>query len=461
MSEPESRGRSEQGGEEGLERKLGPFQLTMIAMGSAIGVGLFLGSGATIGLAGPAVVLTYVLAALIATIVGFALAEMATVHPLAGSFGIYAERYLNPWAGFVLRLTYWFAEALAIGAEVTAVGLYCAYWFPRAPAWVFMLASALLALAVNAANVSIFGWLESWFALIKLSAIVLFIVVGGGLILGLGKEKLGLVNLLGHGGFAPHGMPGIWLALTLVITSYIGVEVIAVTAGEAEHPERSVPRAMFGMVAGLSLVYFLAIFVVVATIPWTEVAETGGTLTGSPFVKVFTRAGIPYAAGIMNFVVTTAAASGVVTNLYLCTRMLFSLSRSGYVPSGLGRLDRRGVPLPALFASTAGMVVAIVLALKGQAAFLPLFGTAVAAMLFIWIAVLVTHLRFRRRLAAERIADLPLKVPFFPFSILAAIGLLLAILASTPLVAGLRWTVPFFLIWLGIVSLVYAVRRRK
>ncbi|MFQ5738550.1 MAG: amino acid permease [Acidobacteriota bacterium] len=441
--------------EDTLERRLSPWQLAMIAMGSAIGVGLFLGSGATIGLAGPAVLISYLIAALVALILGYALAEMATVHPLAGSFGIYADRYLNRWAGYLLRTTYWFAQALAIGAQVTAVGLYCGYWFPAVPSWIFMASASALVIGVNAVHISFLGSLESVFSILKIAAILAFVAVGAALIAGWGAASLGFRNLTADGGFAPHGWRGVWLSLTLVITSYIGVEVIAVGAGEAKRPEVSVPRAMLGLVGGLIFLYLLSVFIVVTVIPWTVLAETGGSLSGSPFVKVFSLIGIPFAAGIMNLVVIMSALSGAATNLYLCTRMLFSLSRAGYVPTVLGNVNRRGVPFPALAASALGMGLAVFLASKGREVFLPLFGTAVAAMLSIWIIILLTHLRFRRRLNADGLTGLPLKVPFHPFPTLTAILILLAVLAATPLVAGLEWTVPLFLVWVAMASLFF------
>lgn len=446
--------------EKGLQRKLTSWQLTMIAIGGAIGVGLFLGSAATIGMAGPGVLVSYGIGAVIAMIMGYALAEMASVHPVAGSFGVYAHQYLSPWAGFAVRVSYWFAQTLAIGAEVTAVGLYFGYWFPDIPGWVWITASSVLVLSVNAANVKMFGTLESWFAMIKVVAILLFIALGAALIFGIGRPAVGFSNLTAHGGFLPNGWTGVWLALTLVITSYMGIEVIAVTAGEAENPRESVPRAIRSMVARLIIFYVLAVLVVVTITPWTRIAETGGRLTGSPFVRVFTDIGIPFAGGIMTFVVISAALSSVNTNLYLCTRMIFSLSRSGYVPRVLGAVDRRGVPLSALGASAVGMLTAILLALKGQEGFLLLYGTAVAAMFFVWATILLTHLRFRKTLGGDQLQALPVQMPWHPFGSILGIAVIVALAASTPFVQGLERTVPLFGIWLVAITLFNAIRSR-
>jgi L-asparagine transporter-like permease len=403
-------------------------------------------------------VVSYVFGAVVTMIMAHALAEMACVHPVAGSLGVYASHYVGPWAGFAVRSTYWFAQTLAIGAEVTAVGLYFGHWFPDTPSWIWIVASSLLVLSVNAANVRMFGTLESWFAMIKVVTIVAFILLGAGLVFGVTREPIGFSNLTAHGGFLPHGWTGVWLALTLVITSFIGIEVVAVTAGEARDPQTSIPRAMRGVLLRLIVFYVLAILVVVTVVPWTRIAESGGRLTGSPFVKVFAEVGIPFAAGIMNFVVITAALSSVNTNLYLCTRMMYSLSRAGYGAQALGAVDRRGVPMAALGASAAGMLAAILLALRGRNGFLLLYGTAVAAMFFVWCTVLFTHLRFRRQVDPGTLAALPVKMRGHPLPSVIGIAVILTLAATTPFVAGLEWTVPLFLVWLALISVFHARR---
>src|SRR5215469_4548610 len=231
----------------------------MLAIGGAIGVGLFLGSGVTIQLAGPGVILSYLFGAIVALIVAYSLVEMAVVHPDAGSFGVYAETYLSRWAGFAVRATYGFVQMIAIGAEVTAVGIYFAFWFPTVPQWVWVVTVSICLIIINSLQVARFGEFEYWFALIKVIAILAFIVVGAALILGIGtRHAIGLSNLTANGGFLPHGWTGVWLALTLVLTSYMGVEVIAVTAGEAEKPEETIPKAMRTIVFRLIFFYVLA-----------------------------------------------------------------------------------------------------------------------------------------------------------------------------------------------------------
>jgi amino acid transporter, AAT family len=447
--------------EEGLHRQLSKRQLSMIAIGGAIGVGLFLGSSVTIRLAGPGVIISYLLGAAITVVVAYALAEMAVVHPVAGSFGVYAERYLSPWAGFSVRATYGLIQIIAIGAEVTAVGIYMAFWFPAVPAWVWVTAASLGLVSVNTFQVGCFGEFEYWFALIKVVAIIVFIFVGGLLIFGLtSSPAVGFRNLTAHGGFMPHGWVGVWLALTLVVTSYMGVEVIAVTAGEAQFPEQSVPATTRTILFRLILFYGFAITVMLAMSPWDQIGSTG--IVGSPFVQAFTAVHIPYAPTLMNIVVITAALSSANTNLYLSTRMLFSLSRGGYAPGWLGQLSRIGVPRTALAVSTGGMIAAIFLASYApQRAFLLLYGTAVAGMFFVWLVVLITHLRFRIALGEQPIGKVRLRLPFHPFPTVLGIVTLLAVASSTFFVPGLERTMPAFGIFLCAISLAYWIQCRR
>lgn len=441
---------------EGLHRRLSQRQLTMMAIGGAIGVGLFLGSSVTIRLAGPAVILSYLLGAGIALIMSYVLAEMAVVHPVAGAFGVYAETYLNRWAGFSVRATYGAAQIIAIGAEVTAAGIYISFWFPNVPQWIWVVSVSAALVALNAMQVNRLGEFEYWFAMIKVTAILAFIVVGLYLIFGDGSHGVtGWANLTQHGGFLPAGWKGVWLSLTITLTSYMGVEIIAVTAGEAEHPEVTIPRAMRSIVWRLILFYVAAIAIMVAMVPWNQATNSSG-VSGSPFVTAFVAAHIPFAAAVMNFVVLTAALSSVNTNLYLSTRMLFSLGQGGYAPSWIGKVSRNGVPHRALLASTAGIIAAILLAIFApKNAFLMLYGSAVAGMLFVWLTILNTHLRFRRTLTPDRLLSLPMRIRVHPLFTVVGILLIVAITVTTFFVDGLQWSVPAFAVFLGLISLLY------
>jgi len=447
---------------EDLQRRLSQRQLTMLALGGAIGVGLFLGSSVTIRLAGPGVIISYLLDAVIAMIVAYAVAEMAVVHPVAGAFGVYAETYLSKWAGFAVRSTYGFVQIIAIGAEVTAVAIYFAFWFPQVPQWIWVVMASVCLVIVNGLQVGRFGEFEYWFALIKVTAIIIFIVIGFAVVTGLyGKRALGLANLTHYGGFLPFGFKGIWLSLSLTLTSYMGVEVIAVTAGEAHNPAESIPRAMRTIVYRLIFFYVLAIVAMLAMTPWNRLG-TGEGILGSPFVSAFAGVGIPYAASVMNLVVITAALSSCNTDLYLTTRMLFSLSRQGYAPGWVSRLSKNGVPHRALALSTVGMIAAILLAVYAPSrAFLMLYGVAVAGMFFVWAVILLSHIRFRKALPAEVSRSLPIKLAFSPYCNWIGIGALLGITATTFYVDGLQYAVPAFLPFLLVVSVIYWKSRRQ
>jgi len=407
--------------EQGLHRELSQRQLTMIALGSAIGTGLFFGSGFAVSLAGPGVILSYVIAAICALIMMGCLSEMAVAHPTAGSFGAYAEMYIGPFAGWSVRYTYWACQVIAIGGEVVAAAIYMQYWFPDVPSWVWMVAFSAAMVYINARSVANFGAFEYWFALIKVTAIVFFIITGAAVLFGIGTEPIGFSNLTKHDGFLPLGLKGVWMGVMMAIFSFIGVEVVAVTSGEAREPEKAVPRAMRTMVIRLILFYLLSLVIMLCVVPWVE---AGGKV--SPFVKVFSAIGIPYAAGIMNFVVLTAALSSMNANLYLTSRMMFSLARGQYAPSFLGKLSKAGTPVNALLASTGGIALAVLLQTLGdEQAYLYTFGIALFGALFVWAMVIVTFFFFRAAREREGGKPLPTRMPLHP--VLPGIGLALLV----------------------------------
>ena len=445
--------------EGGLNQALTRSQVIMIGLGGAIGTGLFMGSGMAIGYAGPAVVISYMIAALAAVAIVFSLSEMAVVHPTAGSFGTYAEIYLNPWAGFIVRYAYWMAQVIAVGAEAVATGVYMRFWFPGTPLWLWSLSFALALLYFNSRSVKNFGSIEYWFAMVKVVAIVLFIVLGATMIFGLGGQPAtGFHNLSGlPGGFAPNGMYGIWMGVLLGVLSFNGIEVIAVTSGETRNPVRDIPAALRNMGVRLFLFYILALSIVVTIVPWTETGAK--VVTESPFVRVFADSGIRHAAGIMNFVVLTAALSSMNTNVYLCSRMLFSLSRGEFAPRFLGRLSKNGTPVAAILVSGSCILVAAAISGLTPHAYNYLFGVALFDAMIVWMAILVCHLSFRRR---HRKEDLPVRMPLYPWVQLVGLGLLVGILATMGLDRGdwrYSWIVgaPF----LTLLSIAYFARNAR
>lgn len=446
--------------EKGLHKALSQRQIAMIGIGGAIGTGLFMGSGIAIGYAGPAVLISYAIAALIAVIMVFSLAEMAVAHPTAGSFGTYAEMYLNRWTGFVVRYTYWIIEVVAVGGEAIAVGVYMGFWFPGVPVWMWSMAFGIALVYVNCRSVTNFGSFEYWFALIKVVAILGFIVVGLAHLFGLGTgtAAVGMHNLTGlPGGFMPHGFGGVWMGVLMAIFSFYGVEIVAVTSGEAKDPSKAIPNALRSMVLRLTLFYILALGIMVAYLPWTEAGAK--VVQQSPFVKLFAHAGIAHAAGLMNFVVITAALSSMNTNIYLSSRTLFSLARGGYSPHWIGKLSANGTPLVATLISGAGILAAAAVSFFSPLAYNYLFGIALFGGIFVWIVILVTHLRFRR---AWRGRALPVRMPFFPVAQITGIALLAAILVTMGLDTEF-WDISWIVgvPWLVGVSVVYFVYRKR
>jgi amino acid transporter, AAT family len=449
--------------EQGLARQLNQRQLSMIAIGGAIGTGLFLGSALAVRTAGPGVILSYVLAAGIALLLMGCLSEMAVAHPTAGSFGIYAQLYLSHWAGFVVRYTYWAAQSIAIGGEAVAAAIYTQWWFPHTPAWAWVVFYSGVLIFINARSVGAFGEIEYWFSTIKVSAILVFIGMGVAILLGVHQQRpIGLENFRSHGGFLPHGWLGVWLALAFVIFSFIGTEIVAVTAGEAKDPDKSVPRAMRTALARLVIFYVGAIAVLVGVIPWNQI-QPGQGITVSPFVRVFEVMHIPAAAHIINFVVLTAAVSGMNCNLYLATRMVFSLSRGGYAPEVLGQVSKRGTPLPALLFSAGGLGVATFFAIWFPgSAYVYMFGIALFGALFVWMMIFITHLSFRKHWREQHGRHLPVEMPLFPFTTIVGGLSVLAILISMWWVEGMRIAWEAGIPWLLLVTAAYfKVGRRR
>ena len=441
--------------ESGLRKTLTARKLSMIAIGGAIGTGLFLGSGFAIGIAGPSVLVSYAIGALIALLLMGCLAEMTVSHPTPGSFGTYAEFYVSPLAGFLVRYAYWTCIVLAVGTEVTAVALYMKFWFPATPAWLWILGFSAVLIAVNAFSVGTFGTVEYWFSLIKITAIVAFILLAAYLIVSSGS--IGLRNYTAYGGFMPHGISGLWVAVIMAIFSYLSIEMIAVAAGEAAHPEVAITRAFFSTVVRLILFYLLTLGLMLAVLPWTQ----AGT-SKSPFVMVMEALRVPAAGGIMNFVILIAALSAMNSQLYIATRMLFSLSRAGQAPRSLGSLSARGIPFNGLMVSSSGIALATVLSIVSpNRAFLMMVGISVFGAMFTWLMIFVTHFFFRRARLAAGSAPAAFLMWGYPGTTLLGAFLMAALLLTTAFTDAFRSTLVFGLPYLAFLTLIYFLRRRR
>ena len=388
--------------EEGLRRQLSAGQMAMTAVGCSIGTGLLLGSAGALDIAGPAVILSYGLAAIINWTVTMALGELCSVHPAAGSFGLYGELYLNDWAGFLARAGYWAAIAISVGAEMVAAATYMGYWYPGVSALFWVALFSALLLLINLRSVGDYGRFEYWFAMIKLATILLFIVLGAGLLLS-GRVAS---QYTANGGFLPNGPLAPVLAMFFALYAFGGVELVAISSGESRSVEE-IPRAIRMTFLLLTVVYLGAIIVLVGVMPWNRAG-----VMESPFVTVFRTIRIPAAPHIMNFVVLTAALSGSNAALYAASRLLFSMARSGWAPAPLGRLNKAGSPKLALLASSFGIVVALVLQKWApQNAVVYILSAAFFGLMLSWLVSLAAHVAFRRGLAAGQVAKLPMRSP--------------------------------------------------
>jgi len=427
-----------------LVRGLSHRQIQLMAIGGAIGVGLFLGSGKAIREAGPAVLLCYLAAGVVVFLMLRALGEMAVEQPISGSFASYAARVIGPWAGFATGWTYWLMWITTVMAEITAVGIYTQYFFPEVSQWIPALASVVVLLGANLVSVRLFGEAEFWFALIKIVAILAFIV-SGIVILTLGIGDLGqqaaVSNLWSHGGFFPNGVGGMLTALQIVTFAFIGVELIGLAAGETRDPRRELPTAINRVAVRILLFYVAAILIVVMLIPWDSVS-----LDESPFVITWESIGIGAAAGILNGVVLTSALSSCNSGIFASARMMHALAGSGQAPRQLDRLSRARVPARALLASGVALSIGVALnVLVPGKAFIYITSVATVGILWVWGIVVIAHLRYRAR--AEHPGAHGFRMPGSPWTnyvVIAYLLLVAVLLAVTPsqrvaVYAGLAW----------------------
>ncbi len=399
----------------GLKRHLKVRHIRLMALGSTIGVGLFLGSASAIQIAGPSILLGYLLAGIVAFIVLRALGEMAVHEPVAGSFAAYANTYVGPLAGYMVGWGYWTYWIVVGIAEVTAVGIYMGIWFPEIPQWIWALSSIVMMGLINLIAVKVFGEFEFWFALIKVVAIVAMIALGGSVILfGFTNDwqPLGLNNLWQHGGFFPNGFSGMLLSLQMVLFAYVGIEMIGLSAGEAENPRKTIPMAIDSLAWRILIFYMGAILVILAIFPWNQIGQQG-----SPFVVMFERIGLREAAGLINFVVITAALSSCNAGIFSGGRLLYALSVNGYAPAPFARLSRYGVPHRAVMTTVVVCMTGVVLNyFVPEKAFQYIMAAVTFVGLMVWIAILLTQMKFRRSLSAAQVAELNYKAPWTPYT---------------------------------------------
>ncbi|MCE7784794.1 amino acid permease [Staphylococcus xylosus] len=398
-----------------LQRGLGARQMRMIALGGTIGVGLFMGATSTIKWTGPSVIFAYLIAGIFLFLVMRAMGEMVYLHPTSGSFANFASDYIHPVAGYLTAWSNVFQWVVVGMSEVIAVGEYMNYWFPDLPQWIPGVIVVALLAGANLVSVKAFGEFEFWFAMIKVVTIILMIVAGFGLIffgLGNGGEAIGLSNLWAHGGFMPNGWIGFFFALSIVIGSYQGVELIGITAGETKDPQKNIKSAVNGVIWRILIFYIGAIFVIVTVYPWNELGNIG-----SPFVATFAKVGITFAAGLINFVVLTAAMSGCNSGIFSASRMSLNLSQKGMLPKFFGKVMKNGVPLWTVLAIATGILIGALLNvilplfIKGaDSIFVYVYSASILPGMVPWFMILISHLRFRKN-HPEEVEGHPFKMP--------------------------------------------------
>ena len=430
--------------QEGFRRTLGVRQMQLMALGSTIGVGLFLGSASAIKLAGPSILLAYIVAGTMSFLILRALGEMAVYHPVTGSFASYATNYASPFLGYLVGWGYWFYWTIIAIAEVTAVGIYMQFWLPGSPQWIWAFGSIAIMGVVNLFTAKVFGEFEFWFALIKVVTILIMIALGLFVIIfGFPGEwtPVGISNLTQNGGFFPGGFAGCLLSMQMVVYAYVGVEMIGITAGEAESPQTTIPMAIDSFIWRIIIFYVGALFVILAIFPWNSIG-----VNGSPFVQVFERMGLERGAAIINFVVITAALSSCNGGIFSSGRILYTLAQTNHAPKIFSKIASNGIPLHAMFLTIAFIFVGAGLNYFAPAQAFEYLTSAVTFIgILVWLSILFTHAQFRAMLKREGV-DVPhFNMPLWPYTSILVASFLIAVIVilisvtdtRTPVLIGL------------------------
>lgn len=438
-----------------LRRGLKSRHIQLIALGGAIGTGLFLGIAQTIQMAGPSVLLGYGIAGVVAFLIMRQLAELVVEEPVAGSVSYFADRYGGHMAGFISGWNYWVMYVLVTMAELSAVGIYVQFWFPEVPTWLSALVFFLIINSFSLLNVRAFGELEFWFAVIKVVAVIGMILFGGWLLLSnAAGPEAGVANLWRHGGFFPNGIQGLVLAMAVIMFSFGGLELIGITAAEADDPARSIPRATNQALYRVLIFYIGALFILLSLFPWQKVVSGG-----SPFVLIFAALNSNAVATALNIVVLTAALSVYNSGVYANTRMLYGLAAQGNAPRFLMKLSRSGVPLAALGVSALATFACIAVNYFLPAeAFGMMMGLAVSGLIINWATISLVHLRFRRAKAGTR-SRFP--SPFHPLANYVCLAFLAGITVIMYMTPGMRLSVYLIPVWLLVLCIGYALRQRR
>ncbi|WP_151716423.1 amino acid permease [Acinetobacter sp. TUM15071] len=431
--------------------------IQLIALGGAIGTGLFLGISQSIKLAGPSVILGYAIAGLIAFLMMRQLGEMVVQEPVSGSFSHFAYKYWGSFAGFMSGWNYWVLNVLVCMAELTAIGLYIQYWWPEIPTWVSALAFFILINGINLLHVKFFGEMEFWFSIIKILAILAMIGFGSYLLAtGTAGPQAGISNLWALGGFFPFGVEGLVMAMAVIIFAFGGIELFGITAAEARDPDKTLPKAVNQIIYRILIFYIATLFILFALFPWNQMAQGG-----SPFVMVFASLDSQGVATMLNFVILTAAVSVYNGTSYCSSRMLLGLAQQGNAPKFLKKINKRGIPTNAVYVSAFVTVLCVLLNYAfPEKAFGLLMMLVVAAIVINWVVISWTHLKFRKAMQAQ---GLTTKFPSiaYPFSNYLCIIFMLSILVVMSMTADMRIAVMMIPAWILCLMLAYFLKQRK
>ncbi|MCW1974394.1 UNVERIFIED_ORG: aromatic amino acid transport protein AroP [Pantoea agglomerans] len=441
---------------ESLKRGLKNRHIQLIALGGAVGTGLFLGSASVIKSAGPAVILGYAIAGFIAFLIMRQLGEMVVEEPVAGSFSHFAYKYWGNFAGFASGWNYWVLYVLVAMAELSAVGKYIQFWWPDFPTWASAAIFFVLINAVNLTNVKVFGEMEFWFAIIKVIAVIAMILFGGWLLFsGTGGPQATVRNLWEQGGFMPNGLGGLVMVMAIIMFSFGGLELVGITAAEADNPETTIPKATNQVLWRILIFYIGSLAVLLSLMPWTRVtAET------SPFVFIFHELGDAMVANALNVVILTAALSVYNSCVYCNSRMLFGLAQQGNAPKALLKVDRRGVPVMSILVSAVATALCVLLNfLMPAEAFGLLMSLVVSALVINWAMISLAHLKFRKKKNQQGVTT-RFKAVLYPLGnwiCLVFLAGILVLMAMTPGMAISVWLIP---VWLIVLAIGYFVKNK-
>ncbi len=440
-----------------LKRGLKNRHIQLIALGGAVGTGLFLGIGQTIQMAGPSVLLGYAIGGFIAFLIMRQLGEMVVEEPVAGSFSHFAYKYWGNFAGFASGWNYWVLYVLVAMAELTAVGKYIQVWWPEFPSWATAALFFVLINAINLTNVKVYGEMEFWFAIIKVVAVVGMILFGGWLLFsGQGGPQASVSNIWAQGGFFPHGISGLVMAMAVIMFSFGGLELVGITAAEADDPSKSIPRATNQVIYRILIFYIGSLAVLLSLYPWTKVVGES-----SPFVMIFHDLGETLVANVLNVVFLTAALSVYNSCVYSNSRMLYGLAKQGSGPQALLKVDHRGVPYVALGVSALATAICVLInyLMPGEA-FGLLMALVVSALVINWAMISLAHLKFRKAKDRQGVQTRfrAILYPVGNWICLLFMAAILVIMLMTPGMAISVWLIP---VWLVVLAVGYVIKNRS